>query len=353
MAEEKTLNLERAQDIVDLPEDKMLEVLGLSEEKAPVEAEAAPKVEAKPEPVAEVKPATEAKVEAEAEAKAEAVPEAVEATQAKPPLTKFQVFDPEGEIEVPELTFTYKASGKMKENVPLEKVILLAQMGEYNTEREQQVLGAKQFVEATRTQNDQLRSQVQEYDQWFHRVFTDPEYLERAKEAYEQQNSPEERASRAEERATAMQTQMQQAAAEGQAVAFVNQQIVPTVTKLIESNPLVSEQEVVGYYTSLTAPLLQSGRVPLYRLGDVKGLVDGDLANWVRSRQLQRETDRKSVDVKLTAAKTATTLAKRQIAKAVAPKGVPAPAGPPKAKKPTSVEDWLDITLPLQRQTEE
>ena len=281
------------------------------------------------------------------EAPTEAVAETKELPSAdtKNLLTKFQIFDTEGEVDIPNVTLKYKANGKEVER-PLDKVVLLAQMGEYNQERENQINAAKQYVPQVIKENDTLRAQVADYDSWMSQLLSNEDLYLNAKEEWLAQNAPEQRATRAEQELQNIRTQTQNSATENQAINYIQTQISPVLEQLVTANPLVSEHEVFGYYSMATAPLLVNGRVSPDRLHHVKTIVERDVANWVRSQQIAREDGQKRSAGSIVAAQTAATIAKRQVAKVIQPQGSSAP--PKVAKKSyATVEDWLNSELPL------
>jgi hypothetical protein len=286
----------------------------------------------------------------EDEAKTEEKPKEGEEAP-KPALTKFTVSDKEGELEVPELFFDFKANGKEYAKVPLEKVVLLAQMGFTNQEREAQVLASKKFVAEAQQGLQDRDSQLNAYNDYFRRIFEEPEFFEVAREEYARQNSPEQRAARAEQQLRMEQQRQQETAEQSVRAQFVQTTLLPTVTKLLDTYPGVSQEEVIGRYTMLTAPLLVRGQVPASRLPTVQHIVEYDLANWVKETHAVRELEktRTSTEKKQLAnvAKTESQLSKSRLARAVAPPAASAPASTQTKKKEyATVEEWMNTELP-------
>lgn len=220
-------------------------------------------------------------------------------------------------------------------------------MGVYNEAREQQVNAAKQFVPQVMAENETIKTQLMDYDSWFQRIFTDEKFYESAREKFLEDNTPEIRARRAEERLVQERTQYAAFSEQQTAVNYSNNEIVPAIAKIIAGNPLVTEQEVIGHYNQIVAPFLAAGRgrVPYAQLPEVKRLVETELAHQVKSRQLALEEGQSKVTKKVTAAQTAAQVAKRQVAKVVAPQGSVAQPQPKKQKFET-VKDWLDTMFP-------
>lgn len=345
---------EGIKDFAHADEARFRELIGLPKSEAPASSEPAPKEplaqdaaaeKSSPEPTTQ----TEEKVE-------EAAPEkAPEAEAPKPaPLTKFAVYDNEGELEVPDLFFNFKANGKEYEKVPLEKVVLLAQMGFSNQEREAQVLGAKKFVADAQQHIATQQEALDAYQEYFRRIFEEPDFFDAARDEYAKQNTPEMRARRAEERVTKAEERERSVREDGARQQFVQTTLVPTVMKLLESYPSVSQEEVIGRYSMLTAPLLVRGAVPVQSLGTVQSLVENDLANWAKETHAVRELEkqRNVADVKRVkeVAQTQIQQQKNRLARSAAPPvASAAPMAPSNAKKEfATVEEWMSTVLPTQ-----
>ena len=262
-------------------------------------------------------------------------------------LTEFTVQEGEEEKEIPrEMTLTFTANKQERKDVPLDKVVLMAQMGFYNEEREQQVLAAKEFVASTRTENEQLRQTIQEVAKRAERLLTDEQFFETAQNEFIRINSPEERAQRAEKELedlrTSGSTQSDNTQAEADAKNYIASNLAPALEKVVTAYSTVSEDEVMGRFHRLTAPLLVNGIVPISRLGDVEKIINEDMANWAQQIHLERDTKAKAKDLEVKAERTKTTLAKKQVARKTKPtgKGV-APGASKRQKTYASADEWL------------
>lgn len=319
--------------------DEPADPTAAAEEVAEAPASASPAVEAKPtEEAAPTTPTDETKLEPEPTVEAEA---SATESEAKPPLTKFSIADKEGELEIPELFLSFKADGKEYEKLPLDKVVSFAQMGIYNERKQRERIDVEQRATQAEQGMQEMQQQFERTNNAVKRLFDDPLYFERAKELYLAENSPESRAIRAEQE---LQQHRQNEASQRehqQVGQFVAQRLTPAVESLLKQNPLVSEAELIGQYTILTAPLLVRGRVPLERLSNVQTLVDHDLSSWAASLQLERSKTKKVETAKQAATKTQLAATKRQLARTVAPRGEAAPPAPAKPKKYESAEDWM------------
>lgn len=307
------------------------------------------------------------------EAASAAVPPAKDAPEApveiptlsRAPETPFAVADAEGEVEIPDLFFSFKANGKDYERVPVDKLVRFAQMGIYNADKEAKYRDVDLTVGTLERRASMAESRVQELEKFYERLLSDPSYYDQASELYQQQNTPEQRIARSEAQMQAMQAQFElereelrraarqeaqqselqsrytQERESAQLQTFVKTELAPSLERLMQSNPLLTEQEVLGQYTLLTAPLMVGGRIPPSRLSEVKALVDHELTNWVVGVSADRQFAKTQADKRVQAAKAAATQAKRQVARAAAPTGSPAALKPTAPKKYDDVDSWL------------
>jgi hypothetical protein len=342
-----------ARDILQLDDAALAAAVGLDPAKLdaapapePVKAEAV--VEPVVEPVKEPEPIVEGEEVVEEEV--------VEEQPPKPALTKFQVFDTEGELEPPaDLTFTFTANGKVRENVPLDKVILLAQQGYYNHEEKQRVEQTAREANAIKDEHAKLATVVEAFKENFDRIFTDDEYLLEVREEYRKRNTPEEKAKKLEkENARLRQERVMEA--EGQTVhAAIQNIILPAFQRIRGESPTVSEHELLGRYTIDTAPYLVNGRLPASRIAEVQRLVEVDLAHWAKGLHIQRTEAEAEKTREVTKAKAVTAQTKRILARSAAPVAAggsraaeASKPDPTKTKLPdaASTQDWFNTIFP-------
>lgn len=265
---------------------------------------------------------------------------------ARQPETKFTLADKDGEIEAPDLTVTYQANGKLRENVPFDHVVRMAQRGEYDVEREQRVMQSQQLV-AQKDQEITARDQkLAQYDRWFDQILGDEGFRQRALENYQEANTPEAKLAEAQQELRDRDARQQRDYENQQDAAFVETQVTPRVTQLIKQyESTVPFEEIMGRFNMLIAPLMDRGLVGRQNLPTVKHLVDTDLAHWVEQLHNTRLLDRKKTTDTVAAEQTKTTLAKRQLARAQQPSPVGVPAAP-KSTEFESAEQWFERTLP-------
>lgn len=248
--------------------------------------------------------------------------ESNESTEGRKLLTPFVLKQGVDEVEIPsDLTFTFKANKKDYVDLPIDKVVLMAQMGFYNEEREEKYRATEEVATETEGRNEKLTDIVLHMREEFINLLSDEEYREAAIEEYNKSNSPEARARRAEEDARQVRTSVANQRQAEQATQYVATQIYPVMKQLPQEFSNVSEDEVLGRFNRLITPLLRNGIVPNAKLPEVKHLVENDLRMWAQGLNLERDSAQKKTANIVNGEKTKTTLAKRQAARAVQPSG--------------------------------
>lgn len=299
----------------------------------------------KEEAVEEVVEAPAGEEEVAEEAKAE------EAGEAKPLLTQFTLKQDGNETEIPrDVTLDFKGNGKEYKDMPLDKVVLLAQMGLYNEAREQEVQLAKKYVSETSQNMKHAETLIEGLKKEFNDLLSDETYYEVARQEFLKNNSPEERARRAEE---SLQQQrqverVQEQKRQGQ--AYIQTNILPAVERILQTFPSVSEDEVMGRFNRLITPYLENGVVPINSLPAVKQLVEQEMNNWAQSITAERDTARKQQEEKVQkivkTEKVKTTLAKRELARTLKPQGTLANVKETKkSKQYKSADDWANSAV--------
>lgn len=281
---------------------------------------------------------------------------ATEVKEEKPFLTQFVLKQGTQETEIPrDVTLDFTANKKEYKDVPLDKVVLWAQMGVYNEAREQEVQNAKHYVAEVTNLNKQQEQALNTLRKEFDDLLGDEAYYEAARSEWLRHNTPEQRARRAEE--NLRQERQREAATEQtrQAQAYIQNEIFPAVEKVLQTfKGQVSEDEVMGRFNRLIMPYMQNGSVPYQLLPTVKQLVETELAGWAQGITMERDTARKKQETavkevagkQVKTAQTRATLAKRELARAVKPQGtqrVMKEAKKPKQYK--SAQEWSESAL--------
>ena len=281
---------------------------------------------------------------------------APEGEPAKEPLAQFAAYQNGEEVEVPEgLVLKFTAAGKERE-VSLDHAVKLAQVGFYNEEREQRIRAEKEHVTAVAAQLQAAQQMYQEIEEraqalndWYEELLRDPENYYAAKEKYDEANTPEARLQRTEEELAAYQAGTHPALqhTQGPAQATPNDggatQFVATLAQRMEAiavqHPSVPFEDIYGRFSYLTAPLLESGRIPPERFTDVAMLVMNELVPWVQSRHEAAQATKQQAETtaqEQERLKKQLSLQKRSVARAIAPVGGAGKSGArPATPKPT------------------
>lgn len=268
-------------------------------------------------------------------------PAPVEAAPAKQLAAEFQVFDAEGELEIPDLKLKFKANGEERE-LPLDRVVKLAQQGYYNEEREEEVREFREAVPRIEEHITSLQEQNQMLLEGWKRVLEgDDDYLEGEREQYFRSTSPEARAERAEAQLRAIEQSKHVSREEQQANQFAAS-LAPQLEAIEQAATEVSFEEIIGRFNLLTAPLMVKGVIPPTKFRDVERIIGSELRPWVEARQEERTKTKQSATASATSATAKTAALKRQVSRAVMPQGTHAAEAPKAAKKYTSATDILD-----------
>lgn len=254
----------------------------LTEESAPDEAEDAPVVD----DVTDDQPDDAAE---ETEANAITLPEGLVVVEpvAENLVTDFTLRDAAGEeLEVPALMIEYKANGKVRTD-RLDQVVKLAQFGVYNQEREQRVQHVEQEIRDVMTQREELAQILAEREAQMERLLTDENFYLTVQEKYGAENSPEQRALRAEQELQnfRVQQELQQISSTGE--RFLNTELEPALQLIEQALPTVTRDELDERLTyAMQAHLVQGpGGVPYLpesRYAAVRKYIVEDLARWAQ-----------------------------------------------------------------------
>jgi hypothetical protein len=275
----------------------------------------------------------------------------------KTALTEFAIKIADGTpvTEMPELKLSFKAAGKDLTDVPLDKVVKLAQMGVYN---EQQQQDFTQFRQEKEQAIQYIRGLEQTNEQWkafYESVLVDDNFRAQAQQQYLRDNSPEMQMQRQRQQIEQERQNMAAQQQYSQAEQYVVGRIAPTVEGVQKANPLVTAEEVLGKFSMLTSGLLVNGIIPPDRLYDVMALAENALRPWAEQLQSERESQAQATTAKarrqVTAAQVQAMKHKRALAAITSPTtsqgGIPAAraasqdgATPEGGFK--SVDEWME-----------
>ncbi|MGN6205981.1 hypothetical protein [Humibacter sp.] len=332
---------------------------------------AIPTSDAEPEVVIQRDPAPESQPEAAAEVPdgedPPAEPEADKepAAEAPKPITQFALYDGEGEVEVPPLFVSFKAGGKEYEKVPLDKVVRMAQsapLAERFREAAEKLPTVEQQVTETQTRYEQLRAEAEQNNALYERLLQNPDLYVQAVEKYNELQSPEARAVRAEQEAAALRQQQQDTKRQSEtqqtlvaASQYAATKIAPVIDGLAEQyRGLLDLEELTDRFHTLTADLLEAGPngkawVPPSKLPEVERRVQTDLTDWAAARANARKAAQtsqvKQADAQVQRAQTDAQMAKRQLARATAPARTAVAPDAPREKPIRTSQDAVEASL--------
>ena len=263
--------------------------------------------------------------------------------------TNFTLFDAEGELEIPDVIVEYKANGKVRKD-RLDKVVKLAQQ-RFSPDPE-----AQEKTNLVTQQRDQLEQQLIEREQQLVRLLQEDEYYYNAREAFVQENSPELRAERAEQKVRNMQVAHEMSKIENEGGKFWEAELEPAIGMLADALPTVSSDELaqkcvqgIQQYMEL-APNGQP-YVPSHKFDAVREYILEDLAYWAQLQHGKRSesTGTAKDDAalkKLEKARVEAQKAKRLVGQKTKPVGRAGKTrSPKKQRRAATVDDALDSAL--------
>lgn len=258
-------------------------------------------------------------------------PDAPKANTIKP--QGFIATDAEGNPleELPDLRVTYTANGKERKNVPLNTLIRQAQDAVYNKEIQDEAIQSRQVIAETQRLAQEYEQAFQQLNDYTTRLLSDEAFLVQALQTFSQQNTPEAQLAALRAENEALRTG-QTARSAHDAARPVVERIASSVSQIHQQYPDVTEDEVLGRFNRLTSHLLVGGQLPPDRLADVERIVATDLAHWAQATHVERAESRaqqtkQTADAqqRVKAEQIKAALAKRTLARAVAPKNGQAP----------------------------
>lgn len=274
--------------------------------------------------------------------------------------TEFVLKDAEGEVEVPALIVEYKANGKVRQD-RLDQVVKLAQFGVYNEERERKVQAVEQESVALKREREALAQLLEEREAQMERLLSDEDFLLSVREAYARENSPEQRASRAEQEAAQLREMAQYAPLIEQGRKFYETEVTPALTLIAQQLPAVTQDELAERMAYALQAHVEKGPngqpfVPPSRHDAVRRYIVEDLAIWAQIQQARRqptatdsvaEAKATKATQELTKAQVSAQKAKRVVGQATRPVGRAATPNVNKKSnpKPATVDDALSSAM--------
>ena len=261
--------------------------------------------------------------------------------------TEFKLMDAEGEVEIPALIVEYKANGKVRQD-RLDQVVKLAQWGVYNQDQ------AQRMQQETAAQIEQAQQLLLEREAQMERLLVDEAFREAVQEAYLAENSPEQRAARAEQRIEDLkiQHQLEQISTSGE--QFYQQEVVPALEMIRKALPTVSEDELgarLEMAMKAHAEVAPDGTpyISPSRYDVIRQYIVEDLALWAQAAHVRRAQPviAQQQVAELQRAQVEAQKAKRVVGQTLKPVGQ-AGAAPDRAPKPkpiNTLDDAVDSAL--------
>lgn len=267
-------------------------------------------------PAPDAQPGTDGESEGEGTDPVIEVPEGYTLAQPLPEdkARGFSVRDAEGEIVPPDLTWELTANGKPR-TLSTDKLVAYAQMGVYNHEREQAFEQAQTQTHQLHERTQQLEQAYQDRQQVIERLLSDPDYLIQSLTAYEQQNTPEARAQRAQQELAEQRQQIEVQRMEQQAEHFVNGELAPALDTIATQLSTVSREELAARVFMASQRYRVNGILSPQGFQPLQHYILNDLVPWARQLHEARETERQAPQaaVKAVEAQAKTDIEKAQV----------------------------------------
>jgi hypothetical protein len=202
-------------------------------------------------------------------------------------VAKGEAVDP---VLLSEMTLTLKADGE-EVTKSLADVVRLAQ-SEPAAQRKARAMESK-AVEYERRARD-FENEVAEVRRVALNMARDPDYYAKVVAELEEFDAPEARAQRAEtalaERDRQQREARERAERETRITQFATSQVAPTLNRIVESSPLVSQEELLGRFMTDTAQWTVNGVIPPEHHDAVAEYLRTGLASFAAERQTQYAT---------------------------------------------------------------
>ena len=272
--------------------------------------------------------------------------------------TEFTLRDAEGEVEVPDLMVEYKANGKVRQD-RLDQVVKLAQWGVYNQEREQKVQQVEQMSQQVYQEREEIAALLSEREAQIEKLLLDDDFLLAVRDAYGEQNSPEQRATRAEQQVQDIRVQHQMSAIAEKGETFYTNEVMPALNMIAEALPSIPAEELaekfqMAMYAHVERAPNGEAYIPASRYDAVRQYILDDLAVWAQAQHGRRSRATTSTPQRETQqalaerdrARIESQKAKRAVGQKTLPVGSAGkPSGKPKAYAGNTVDDAVASAL--------
>ena len=272
--------------------------------------------------------------------------------------TEFALYDADGEVEVPNLMVEYKANGKMRSD-RLDQVVKLAQWGVYNQDREQKVQQVEQLSQQVYQEREELAALLSEREGQIEKLLLDDDFLLAVRDAYGEQNSPENRAVRAEQQVQDIRVQHQMSAIAEKGEVFYGNEVMPALSMIAEALPSIPMGELenkfqMAMYAHVERAPNGEAYIPASRYEAIRQYILDDLVIWAQAQHGRRSQSTTSAPQRETQkalaerdkARVEAQKAKRVVGQKTLPVGnAGKPSGKPKAYAGNTVDDAVASAL--------
>lgn len=272
--------------------------------------------------------------------------------------TEFSLYDADGEVEVPNLMVEYKANGKMRSD-RLDQVVKLAQWGVYNQDREQKVQQVEQLSQQVYQEREELAALLSEREEQIEKLLMDDDFLFAVRDAYGEQNSPENRAVRAEQQVQDIRVQHQMSAIAEKGEVFYGNEVMPALNMIAEALPSIPMGELenkfqMAMYAHVERAPNGEAYIPASRYEAIRQYILDDLAVWAQAQHERRSRATTSAPQRETQkalaerdrARVEAQKAKRVVGQKTLPVGnAGKPSGKPKAPAGNTIDDAVASAL--------
>jgi hypothetical protein len=229
----------------------------------------------------------------------------------------------------------------------------------YNQEREQKVQQVEQFAQQISQEREELAALLSEREAQIEKLLLDDDFLIAVRDAYGEENSPESRATRAEQRVEDLRVEQQMSVIVERGQQFYENEVAPALDLIAEALPSVPVEELaekfqMAMYAHVERAPNGEAYIPASRYDAVRRYILDDLAIWAQAQHGRRSRTTTSTPQRETQqalaerdkARVEAQKAKRAVGQKMIPVGSAGkPSGKPRAAVGNTVDDAVASAL--------
>lgn len=198
--------------------------------------------------------------------------------------TKFTLLDKDGELETPGGLMVKATFNGREESLPLDQLVRRAQSGAWNQQREARINEVDSRNREMEQSVAQMQRDLQVREQQLEALLSDELYRQRAIEEYQQYQTPEARARRAEEAVLHERQSFEVRELGRQGQQYLNSEVAPAISAIVEALPSVSADELVFKMKQFVDRQIDPrlGIVPPARYVEINRFVTDELVPWAQ-----------------------------------------------------------------------